>query len=223
MINHPINNPRSPLLIQKPPRSEDVGRRFALLAGTLSPILNRLSGLLVERLGARFPFLATLELVVLPENPPVSPAPARFLCSFQPGTAGLTRIQTPDPRAIELAATGDTWLAVCSGSTTLMTEYYAGRIISSYGRAISPLFLYFFNVLFDRLATWSTRTVARNRVLGRLLPVRLLDVLITGHIPHVLPPVPVSALEAILVGIRRIMGRSGRKKPAKKRKGGLNA
>ncbi len=202
-------------MIQTQSRPENVGNRFALLAGTLAPIFNRLSGLVVERMGARFPFFVDLELVVLRENPPTSAAPIRYRCSFKPGTAGLKRIQTPDPRDIEFSATEGTWLAVCSGTTSLMTEYYAGRITSSHGRAVSPLFLYFFNVLFDRLATWSTRTVARNRVLGRLLPVRLLDILVTGHVPHILPPIPVSTLEAILVGIRRLLGRSGRKKPIK--------
>ncbi len=206
-----------------PTRTVNVGNQFALLAGTLSPIFNRLSGLVVERLGARFPFFVALELVVLPENPPTSASPARYRCSFQPGTAGLTRIQTPDPRLIAFSATEGTWLAVCSGATSFMTEFYAGRIASSHGRAVSPLFLYFFNVLFDRLATWNTRTVARNRVLAHLLPVRLIDILATGHIPHVLPPVPVSTLEAIIVGIRRLMRRSARKKPTKKREGNRDA
>ncbi len=210
-------------MIQTQPRPDNLGNRFALLAGTLSPILNRLSGLVVERFGARFPFFVALELVVLAENPPTTVSPARYRCSFQPGTAGLKRIHTPDPRLIEFSATEGTWVAVCSGTTSFMTAYYGGQIASAHGRAVSPLFLYFFNVLFDRLATWNTRTVARNRVMGRLLPVRLLDILVISHIPHILPPMPVSALEAILVGIRRLLGRSGRKKPAKKRKSDRNA
>ncbi len=204
-------------------RPENVGNRFALLAGTLSPIFNHLSGLVVERLGARFPFFVDLELIVLPERSNSFTLPTRYRCSFQPGTAGLTRIHAPDPRLIDLSATEGTWLAVCSGTTTFMTEYFAGRIFSSRGRAVSPLFLYFFNVLFDRLAGWSTRTVARNRVLGSLLPSRLLDTLVTSGVPHVLPPVPVSTLEAILVGIRRLMGGSGGKKRVKRGESGLNA
>ncbi|HMF33043.1 MAG TPA: hypothetical protein VKK79_16585 [Candidatus Lokiarchaeia archaeon] len=196
-------------------KSIEIGSRLALLGSALEPFLQKLSGLLVDRLATRIPVFPTIDIIILPETPPETETQKSFFqyrLQICPRGTQVTKVAHSNPRFPAFSGAAATWEKVCTSKTTFLTEYYAGRISTTVGRPITPLFLYYLNVLFDRLGEWTPATTARNRVLAHFLPKFLMDKMRTTSAIHWIQHLPPSIPESIIVLISKLGQKSSLRK-----------